>query len=288
MRNLRILVVLFFIASCAVYGVHMIKEKATADNNAPVIYMESELLEVGQGAMEEDLLVGVTAKDEESGDITERIQVASMSRFQNDGTRIIKYIVFDDANQLGQAERRITYNGYVPPRIYLKEPLRFTSDDYVDRMEGLLLEAKDFIDGDLTNKIRIAYGQDMYKVEEGNYPVTFQVNNSAGDTCLITVDIQIIDGKKENGKYYPLLKDYIVYVKQGEAIDFSSNLEGIASKDMTYIFGAEDTPRNINANSVSIKSNVDKDTPGVYTVNYSYTTRDRVTATTVLYVVVEG
>lgn len=286
MRRLRILIVLFFVAACAIYGVHTVRGKMTADNNAPVISMESNLLEVGQGATDEDLLVGVTAMDAESGDISDRIQVASISKFQNDGTRVIKYIVFDEAEKVGQAERTLIYKDYVSPRIYIKQPLRFDVEDYYKEMEKLQITAEDYIDGDISNKVRMSFENDNFKVGE-EYPITFQVNNSAGDTCLVTLKFQVLDNAKEGGKFYPLLSDYVIYIKQGKRVDASSYLQGISNGTQTYIFGEEGTPWNIDENQVEIDSNVDYNKPGVYTVEYTYTTRENVSATSVLYVVVE-
>ena len=60
MRRLRFLIIVFFIAACAVYGAYTLKEKVSSDNNIPVISMESDLIEVGEAATDEDLLVGVT------------------------------------------------------------------------------------------------------------------------------------------------------------------------------------------------------------------------------------
>jgi len=287
MRRLRIFIVVFFIAACAMFGAYTVREKMTADDNVPVISIDSELLEVGKGATEDDLLTGVTAKDVESGDITDRVQVASISKFQNDGSRVVKYIVFDDAEKIGQAERTLVYKDYVSPRIYIKEPLRLDVKDYYKEIENIELAAEDYIDGDISNKVRMTFENDVYEAG-GEYPIIFQVNNSAGDTCLITLNLQIVDGSREGGKYYPILSDYVVYAKQGETLSFGSFLEGISSANQSYIFDDEDTPWNIDKDAVEIDSNVDKSKPGIYTVEYTYTTRDGVSATTILYVVVEG
>lgn len=287
MRKIRLLVCLFFVVSCICYGVHAIKELITKDKNPPVITIEETTLRVGEGFTEKDLFAGVTAKDEEDGDLTDRVQIASISRFQSDGSRTVQYIVFDNASQLGIAERTIVYDGYIPPRIYLKEPLRFTANTYWDEMETLEITAEDFIDGDISSQVRFSYGDNVYEVEPGDYPVTFQVNNSAGEACIVQVQLTIVDSSGENGKYYPLLNDYIAYTKVGEKLDYQSFLKGIESSSVTYVFGEAGTPANISASKVTIEDHVDYETPGTYTVTFSYTTRDNVTAKTVMFVVVE-
>lgn len=287
MRQIRLAVILFFVVSCACYSVYTIKDKLTEDRNPPVISFEEDVLVIGDEVTDDTLLEGVTATDEEDGDLTDQVQVASVSRILSDETRTIKYIVFDSANQLGTAERTLKYENYVPPRIYLKEPLRFTVSDYAEEMGDLAIKATDLLDGDITSNIRTSYTDSMYDIKAGKYEVTFQVNSSAGDTCIVTMNMVLVDNVDEAGKYYPVLKDYIAYTTVGKELKLSSYLKGIESSDETYIFGEEGTPANITASNVTIKSKVDYDTPGTYTVDYSYTTRDKVKATTTLYVVVE-
>jgi len=286
MRKVRILVCLFFLASCVIYGMHAVKGKITEDKNAPVISFEEDILYVEDGATEEDFLVGVTASDEEDGELTSQIQVASISRFLGEGKRTVKYIVFDSADKLGTAERTIIYENYTPPRIFLKEPLRFTKGDYEEKLETLKITASDSSDGDLTANIRRSFGE-IQEVKPGNYPITFQVNNSAGDSCVVPMELSILDPASETGKYYPILKDYIVYTSVGKEVKLASYLRGIQSSEETYIFGEVGIPSNIKASNVKIQSNVDYTKTGVYAVNYTYETRAKVKATTTLYVVVE-
>lgn len=287
MRRLRMAICIFFGLSCVCFGVYTVKEMLTKDKNVPVITCEDEVLHVGEHATEEELLAGVTAKDKEDGDITDRVQVASISRFLGNGERTIQYIVFDSANQLGTLERTLAYDDYVSPKIYLKEPLRFTKDKFEEGMRQVEMQATDYIDGDLSANIRTSYGKSMYDVEPGNYPVTLHVNNSAGDSRILALELTIVDGSDESRKYYPLLENYIAYTTIGKKVDYESFLIGIESNSEEYLFGDDDIAESVSVSDISIKSNVDYDTPGVYTVNYSYISQAGLKATTVLYVVVE-
>ncbi len=287
MRKIRICVVLFFIISCVCFAVYTVKVTIKADKTPPVITFEEDELSISLEDEEASLLQGVTAKDEESGDITDRVQVASLSKLSN-GKRTAKYVVFDDANQVAIAERTIVYTDYVPPRIHADSPLRFSMEYMKNEENSLPVKAVDVIDGDISDKIRISF-EYMSTMEPGNFPVTFQVNNSAGDTCVVNLEITIVDTSAgEAGKYYPELSEYILYTQVGKELQLSSYLTGVASQSERYVFGAAGTPANISADRVTIESTVDYTTPGVYKVNYSYTTRSNVKATTTAFVVVEG
>ena len=286
MRKVRVLVCIFFVLSCVAYVFHFAKSRITEDKNVPVISFTEDIIYVEGDTTEEVLLSGVTATDKEDGDITERIQIASISRLKKGGERTVEYIVFDEANHLGTATRTVVYANYVPPRIYLKQPLRFTVAEYKEKMDNLQISATDGVDGDLTDRIRVSYSENMYEVEAGTYKVGFQVNNRAGDTCMVTTDMVLVD-RVDRQMYYPTLKDYIVYTSVGTELNLSSYLTGVASSVESFVFGQPGIPANISISKVAIDSNVDYNTPGVYEVKYSYTTRSGVTATTVLAVVVE-
>ena len=287
MRKIRGLVIVFFIASCVCFGAYIGLKWLKTDLNEPELQFEDEKLSVSASAKEDALIAGVTAKDKEDGDLTNRIQVASMSPLLANNERTIEYVVFDDANNFATASRTIAYKDYVPPRIYVKEPLRFVLNNYENRLENLEMEAVDMIDGDVTNRVRKSWGETSYLDKAGNYKFIFQVNNSAGDSCIVPVEITIVDGANESGKYYPVLNDYIVYTSVGKELDMNDYLEGIQSGNVEYKFNSLDIPEGVSADSVTIRSYVNYEKPGVYKVIYAYMSADYVTAETTLYVVVE-
>jgi len=182
------------------------------------------------------------------------------------------------------AERTLIYTDYEPPRIYLKEPLRFSPNNISAKMEQLDVAATDVIDGDLTNRMRISY--DIYdKIPSGEYEVVLQVNNSAGDTCIVPLKATVLDLAEENGKIYPALSDYIVYTQIGQELEAEAFLLGVTSGDLAYPFGEEEG--EITVQDIQIRSEVNYEKEGVYTMDYSYTSPEDITATTTLYVVVE-
>lgn len=284
MKKVRVLVCLIFVISCVIFGVYTLKTMLTEDKNAPVITFESDEVQVSVTTAQEDMMAGVSALDKEDGDLTGQVQIASMSRMMSGGKRTVEYVVFDSSNNLGKAERTIVYTDYVSPEIYFTEPLRYTADDF--EIGVWPVQATDVLDGDLTSKVRYTVNGMIDPDVPDKYPVTFLVNNSAGDTCSIEIPVQIVDEEGEAGRYYPVLSDYVVYTSVGQSIQNRQYVMGLENRNTKYPFGS-DVITGISAENISIKSNVDYQIPGIYTVDYSYTTRNGVAATTSLYVVVE-
>ena len=315
MRRIRLAVVLFFFVSCACFAAYYGLEWKNADRNAPEIEIEEDALVVNVSATEEELLEGVTAWDEEDGDLTARLQIASLSPFVGKNERTVNYIVFDSADRAATASRTVLYRDYEPPRIYIKSPLCFSTGELSNWLGKLNYQAADVIDGDLTGKVRMSYTT-VYGLAAGDHEITFQVNNSAGDTCILPVKMTITDPKEELGKYYPMLSDYVVYVRAGESLEEEKLPVGMIGNGAEYLFekvkesegtdsagagedgdgtGADDSERGeqmetsngIALRDIRVRSYVNYNVPGIYTVEYSYTTEDDITAVTVLYVVVE-
>ena len=312
MRKIRVAVILFFIISCICFGLYCWTEWKYADRNAPVLQLESEVLKVSASATEEELLAGVTAQDVEDGDLTDRVQIASLSPLIGGSERTIRYIVFDSADQVATATRTLIYTDYESPRIYLKDPLRFAAEGLSAGIGSVECYAEDMIDGDLTNKMRITYSS-YSTMPEGQYEIILQVNNSAGDTCIVPMELAIVNREEEAGKFYPLLSDYIVYTKVGEELDEEVLLLGVTYNGAEYLFeedaesgndseteetgaeGGSTTDINntsqeddkITVRDIRIRSHVNYDKVGIYTVEYSYTSPEEITAVTTLYVVVE-
>lgn len=284
MKKVRVLVCLIFVLSCIVFGAYTVKTQLTQDKNAPVITFESDEVQVSVKTATEDMMTGVSASDQEDGDLTEQIQIVSMSRIMSGGIRTVEYVVFDSANNFDKAERTIVYTDYVSPKIYFTEPLRYTENSF--EMGEWPVQATDVLDGDLTSKVRYTVNGMIDPYVPDKYSVTFLVNNSAGDTRSIDISVEIVDEEGEKERYYPVLSNYVVYTSVGKNIKTDKYVTGLENRDTVYEFGSE-VIAGISAANVTIKSNVDYQTPGVYTVEYSYTTRNGVTATTTLYVVVE-
>ena len=286
MKKVRWIVCIYFVIACALFGAAVFRNRMSQDRNMPVITCDSDTLTVSVSASEEELLAGVTAADEEDGDLTAEIRIASLSNMIGSGTRTIRYVVFDAANHAATAERKLVYSDYTPPRITSSTALRFSLKECDNRTLLAGMSAQDCLDGDLSREIRCIYSDQYYYAEAGTYPITFQVNNSAGDVCSVTAELTLTgESAEEQARCYPVLSDYIVYTKAGESIDPGSYLTGLVQGGREMGFSET---AGISASDIRIESAVDYGQPGTYAVSYSYTTPEGITGITKLFVVVEA
>lgn len=290
MRRVKVTVCLIFIASCIISGGYFIKSSLMEDHKAPVVSCKEEEITVSVADEDSVLLDGVTAKDNRDGDISKSVRVSSMSHFIEKGKRTITYIVFDKANQAGTAQRTVIYSDYSSPKIRLTKPLRYTINESNSVNPTEYMTAEDCLDGDLTNQIHLSLGDELYNVQTGIYNITVQVSNSAGDVCAIPMELTLYDSmnRDEANKEYPMLSEYIAYTSVNVPIDPQAYLTGVMRGSSEYTFAADGDYIGFGPESIGITSNVDYATPGVYTIDFSYTSEGGVTAITKLYVVVEG
>lgn len=299
MRRLRIAVAGLFVLSLIAFIVFNIVNRITADHTPPTITSDSDTISVtlkpekdsDSETSDDDaaLYQGLTAEDNRDGDLTDSIRVSSMSNFMEPGKREITYAVFDSSNNSATLTRTLEYTDYTSPQIKLSAPLRYT----LNEMSGVSLtdnmSVEDCLDGDITSQIRASYNDAVYVQQAGDYPITVQVSNSAGDTCTASLTVTVTDpsDENENQKYYPLLSQYIVYAKVGGSVDYDSLITGFERNGTEYLFEEEDDDfMPGKRGDVDISGDVNFDKAGSYTVDYRFTTRDGVTATTKLAVVV--
>lgn len=288
MRRLQMMICLVFTVSFALFIGYQVKEKMMADDTPPVITCEEDTVSVSVKDGEAALLKGVTAKDDKDGDLTEYIRISAMTHFIN-SRRNVTYVVFDEANNIGTLERSVEYTDYVSPKIYMKKPFRFTASEEIEQAIREGLSAEDCLDGDLNSQIRTIWDDSYYSSLTGDYPVTLQVSNSAGDVCQVEIEMTVTEAndREENGKEYPLLSDYIVYTKVNQMIDPESLIIGIEKNGTEYLYEEDEEFLAGTREAIRIDSKVDYANPGVYTVEYSYTGENASTAVTKLFVVVE-
>lgn len=211
-----------------------------------------------------------------------------MSHFIAPGKRTITYVVFDKANQVGTLERTIQYKDYTPPKIHLKEPLRYSTTEVGKANLTENMKAEDCLDGDLTSQIRTSLDDGMYNAAAGIYKVTVQVSNSAGDVCSVPLEVTVTESgdRQEQMKEYPALSDYIAYTTVGHEIDPMSYVKGMEMNGATYTYADDGEALAGTREAISVKSEVDYSKAGVYPVEYSYTAEGAPTAVTKLFVVV--
>lgn len=289
MRKVRVAVCFVFVVSCILFGVYIVKVRMVEDHTPPVLTCTEDPLKVSVEAKPEELMKGIKAMDDRDGDITKSVRVSSMSHFIDKGKRTATYVVFDKANQAATIQRTIVYKDYISPRVHLEKPLRYTLNELRSVNFAENMTAEDCLDGDLTTQIHTVWGESLYMLQPGKYPMNIQVNNSAGDVCLVPVEVEIIDtsDRNENGKWYPMLSEYIAYTTVNKKIKPETYLEGVIHGGAAYSFEKDSKELGVTKASISIASYVDYKKPGVYTVDFTYKSKEGVPAVTKLYVVVE-
>ncbi len=270
MRILRIIIVVLFLITTALFSMYYVNEKLTEDNTMPVISIEGELIEVSFETTREELLQGVTAYDEKDKDITDKIIVESVSRFIDEGVCKVTYAVCDNDNNVANATRKIKYKNYESPKFSLTQGLCFSIYETIDIAEAI--RAVDCIDGDITKNIIIT-SEDFSSSTAGVFELEVSVANSKGDTSIINLPLVVEDRSVMAPKIE--LSQYLIYTKPGEEIDFQQ-----------YLVKAQDRLEKDITNDVRIETNANLNAPGTYSVHYYVTDSNGVSGHTILNVIV--
>lgn len=300
MKKLRIAILIIFLAVASFFAASYIFDKVTSDRVAPVISADSDTLEVSINATDEDLLSGMSAYDNVDGDVTDMLVVVSKSKFIRKGTVRVDYAAFDQSKNVKTYSREVTYTDYVSPYFRLSEPLRFSANS--SKHDFLAnIKAYDCLDGDLSKKIKISYG-DTVPVSDTVSVQTIDiiVTNSFGDSASLQLTASLEDFTSYN-RLCPALQDYLIYTKVGVMPDFRGNIIGVWANGETTRFDSDNTT-GFTAADISVFNilndpngaaydphgdplNIDK--PGIYSVKYLLKTNDgQELGTTTLIVIV--
>ncbi len=290
-------VILPVLLCCLLTAVYCMVFVLRDDRKAPEIHMDSDMLTVSVYADDSALMQGVTATDNKDGDVTAGVLVEGVSKFTGENAAVIKYVAYDTAGNVAKASRTIQYTDYQSPKFGQEKALVFASNTAPDVLS--FMTATDVIDGDISNNIKGTLLSDATSLNySGVHTVEFRVTNSMGDTQYITLPVDVYEGNEYNAKVE--LTDYLVYIPVGA--DFNEEdylvslvvgtnqypLDGSGSNRIyinNYISPAVNPTANIT--NIEIKSDVDINTPGVYSVSYTANYAGRYTGFTRLNVVVE-
>lgn len=255
MRIVRTTVVIITILSFALFGVTEVIRLVNRDTTLPVITSDREVLEIPCDYTEEQLLEGLTASDEEDGDLTSQIIAGSFSRFIEKGVSNMTYVVFDSADQPATLTREVRFTDYHSPRFTLTEPLVFAEEEgsYTEAMARL--GAQDMLDGNLKDWITQTETDVNYQ-RTGSYTMTVEVSNSFGDTSSAGLPVHVVSAESRTMDIE--LSTSILYVSAGSSVDPDSYIQRV-----TDARGDEADPGR-----VSVSSNVDTQNPGVYEIHY--------------------
>lgn len=278
MRRLRMLSIVVCILSILSYGVYRFYCFQTTDKYGPIINMEDNQISVNISSDTDALLQGVTASDAKDGDVSDSLVVESVSKFLKNHKKIVTYAAFDSDNHVGKATREVIYKDYTPPKFSSKTAFRFPVNT-TDFIEGV--KAKDCIDGDISDKIKISPGFSIMTDTPGDYEIQLQVANSSGDVEYLPVTLEIYDPTDSAVTPDIILKKYIVYTKADKTIDPKEYIKkvriGSGEYKMTdgngdYSDKTPSTGGKLSYSEIDIDSSkVKYDKAGTYEIIYSMT-----------------
>jgi hypothetical protein len=148
-----------------------------------------------------------------------------------------------------------------------------------------MIRAEDALDGDISHRIRVTSLDESSVTTMGLHQVELRVSNSLGETVKLVIPVEVYAA----GSYEATLKlkEYLIYLPAGETLDAESYLD-VFSRSGNSVALANGLPEGY---SLDMKSDVQPDVPGVYTVEYRVTQTAGVgtyTGYAKLIVVVEG
>ena len=235
-----------------------VNPKAADLNACPVIQATDKTLTVGD---EFDPLADVTAKDEEDGDITDKIEILEN---EVDTTKPGKYEVTYKVTDSGGASHvktiKVTVNPKMEPLnaapIIEAEDKTLTVGDAFDPMADVT--ATDAEDGNLTDKIEIL-NNEVDTTRPGKYEVTYKVTDNKGASYTKTITVTV-NPKIETLNEAPTIDVTDKEITVGDKFDPK---DGVTAKDK------EDG--NLTDKIEILKNTVDPSKPGVYEVTYKVT-----------------
>lgn len=270
MKILKVTLIILLVLVTGLYGVSTLMQQRSGADIGPTITCGTETLEISVGDDESVLFTGVTAVDEQDGDLTGQILIQGISKFITDSTARVTYLVFDSDGNMATTSRYIHYVDYTAPVFEITSPLVYSPSESIALLDRI--RATDVIDGDITDSIRVSNLTATSDAEI--YTVTLMVTNSMGDT--VTVELPIILESNSASRPDVYLREYLVYLKAGSAFNASGYLRAVETP----------TGETAKLSDVQITGLVDTKTPGTYMVYYRYY-QDAMVGTAVLTVVVE-
>ena len=242
MRKRLQYVIVLLIICCAYAAVLIFTQERQSSGNAPQISAPQEVLEVSVQDDEETLLAGVSASDEEDGELSEDVFIES---------RTVTYAVFDSDDNLSRATRRIRYSDYEAPRITLNQALCISYNDYNVQLQDYVGAASS-VDGDLSAKVSVG----SESQGDDGYYATFSVMDSCGTTSSLRLRI---DTLWDDPSMTIELSDYLIYVERGTDIDPQDYIERVSDR------GIEDDDL---IDEVTVQDDYDADKEGTYEFIY--------------------
>ena len=234
MRAIKRILIILLVLMTGGYIFTAIYQGSADRKVAPVISCPEGVLEVSASDPESALLQGVTAFDEQDGDLTNRVILGGVSKLISNDTAKVTLLVFDSDDNMASCTRRIRYTDYHRPTFSVTEPLVYSSTEEVALLSRL--KATDVVDGDISKNIRVSTLEPSNNSEV--YHVTVQASNSVGDTAWVRLPVLLLNSNPLRPEIQ--LSKYLVYVEKDAKFSTTTYLKdlkvpGVKDPDLEQI-----------------------------------------------------
>lgn len=301
-RLIRVACISLGLIACLLYGGVTYRYLSSVDADKPFVNMgeDGDKIVISIHDSNEKILEGITATDKQDGDVSGDLVLESLGNFTSDGSREAVIAAFDKAGNVTKVTRRVYYRDYQEPRVILSGPLTVG----LNRTQQLLsrIHVEDCLDGDISDSALLTLEGSHSNTTQiiaggvaGAFGMRLQFSNSAGDTQTIPVTVEFYN-TGETGRPELGLTDYLIYIDRGQKIDPLDYLDSITIFSRQYDWkpsfehfemrggGVEDI---ILGSSIQIINPLDSSVPGVYEIQYSYTSAEGYKGSVRLIVIVE-
>lgn len=215
-----------------VTGIYALIFVLSDDTTAPVLSVDSEVLEISVSATDEVLLQGVSAVDEKDGDVSTSVLIEEISNINETHEATITYAAFDSSNNVAKISRTVKFTDYESPVFGQKKTLAFAENLAPDVLA--YMTAEDVLDGNISRRIKGMLVSDTSSLSHpGIHQVEFRVTNSMGDTQRITLPVEVYNAGLYNATV-DLGEEYLIYLKQGQAFKPEQYLENLIVGNNSY------------------------------------------------------
>ncbi len=271
MRLLKLTIITLFILVGVAFGITQLSVRLSGDRLGPQIHLPEGPMEVSV-RNPEALLEGVTATDRRDGDLTDRVQILSISKLINADSARVTFLVFDNDDNMCAVTSQFRYTDYQAPRFHITEPLVYAKNEPIPLLDRLSVTDADGTD--ITDAVRVSALSATADPEV--HTVALQVTNSMGDTVRVRLPVILMQGTSVRPKVE--LVRQLIYLDKGDPFNARSFVTGV-----TLPNGEGDG----DVTKVQITGQVDTQTPGNYMVYYRYPYGNGVEGLSILTVVVQ-
>ena len=272
MKKRTFLCLLLIVLCIAAWVGYRTLDRFRTDHKAPEIQVQEMPLTISVQDSRDLLLQGISAVDNEDGDVTDSLIVESIRLLDASTGKIsVNVAAFDQSGNVAKAVREATFSDYRSPRFSLKKAMVYTQNTSFDPMDALV--ARDDLDGDITYRIRATAMDNSSSVAPGIRRIQFRVTNSLGDTTVVELPVEVIEPNTYNAQLE--LTNYMVYLKVGEQFSERQYLDSFQYSTNDPVSLKEGLPVYYSLKTYGV---VNTNVPGIYTLAYELT-YDRTAAT---------